>query len=104
MLQEWIDSLLGKEMKPLPFNERHLKNPVLAEIFHSHEQDRVRFAEYQAWIRRELETKGYVEVDDDFDERCELLEAVSTAAFYGREEEEKQALAKLAALRLRRRR
>lgn len=99
MSQAWIDSILADEIQPLPFNERHLRDPKLAAIFQSHEQSRTNFAEYQNAIRHELETKGYVEIDDDYDEMCELLEAVSNAAFYGREEEEKEAMAKLAALR-----
>jgi hypothetical protein len=42
-------------------------------------------------------------VDDDYDERCQLLQDVHDAVFYGREEEEeKEALAKLEAMRLRR--
>jgi signal transduction histidine kinase len=98
MSQAWIDSILADEIQPLPFNERHLRDPKLAAIFQSHEQSRTNFAEYQNAIRHELETKGYVEIDDDY-EMCELLEAVSNAAFYGREEEEKEAMAKLAALR-----
>ncbi|KAG0530612.1 hypothetical protein BDA96_05G201700 [Sorghum bicolor] len=101
MSQAWIDSILADEIKPLPLNEELLRDPKLAAIFQSHEQSRASFAEYQNAIRRELETKGFVEIDDDYDEMCELLHAVSTAAFYGREEEEKEAMAKLAALRRR---
>ncbi|KAG0530609.1 hypothetical protein BDA96_05G201400 [Sorghum bicolor] len=102
MSQAWIDSILADEIKPLPLNEELLRDPPkLAAIFQSHEQSRASFAEYQNAIRRELETKGFVEVDDDYDEICELLHAVSTAAFYGREEDEKEAMAKLAALRRR---
>ena len=41
-------------------------------------------------------------MDDDYDERCQLLQDVHDAVFYGREEEEKEALAKLEAMRLRR--
>ncbi|CAL4993242.1 unnamed protein product [Urochloa decumbens] len=99
MSQEWVDSVLAGTIKPLPFKERHMRDPNLAAIFHSHERSRARFAEYQCWIRRELETKGYVEVGDNFDDRCELLQAVHKAVFYGREDEEKEAMAKLAALR-----
>lgn len=99
MSREWVESVLADENKPLPFTERHLKNPVLADAFRTHERSRAAYAEYQDWVRREYETKGYVEIDDDFDERCELLQAVSTAAFCGREDEEKEAMAKLAALR-----
>ena len=101
MSQAWIDSILADEIKPLPLNEELLRDPKLAAIFQSHEQSRASFAEYQNAIRRELETKGFVEIDDDYDEMCDLLHAVSTAAFYGREEEEKEAMAKLAALRRR---
>lgn len=61
----------------------------------------MKFAAYQNWIRHELETKGYVEVDEDYDERCELLQAVHKAVFYGREEE-KEAMAKLEAMQRRR--
>lgn len=39
----------------------------------------------------------------EVNERCELLEAVNTASFYGRDEEADEAIAKLAALRDRRR-
>ncbi|KAL6654722.1 hypothetical protein ACP70R_008187 [Stipagrostis hirtigluma subsp. patula] len=98
MSQAWIDSILSSEMKPLPFKERQLRDPELAAIFRSHEESRAKHAEYKAWVRRELETKGFVEVDDDYEERCELLQAVHRAVFYGREEEEKEAMAKLAAL------
>ncbi|CAL4993602.1 unnamed protein product [Urochloa decumbens] len=88
MSQQWIDSVLTGTIKPLPFKERHMRDPDLAAIFHSHERSR---------------TKGYVEVGDGYDKRCELLQAVHKAVFYGREDEEKQAMAKLAALSLRHR-
>ncbi|KAL6890123.1 hypothetical protein ACP4OV_008886 [Aristida adscensionis] len=103
MSQEWIDSVLSTQMRPLPFKERQLRDPKLAAIFQSHERSRARLAEYQAALRRELETKGYVEIDDDYDERCELLQAVHSAAFHGRKEEEKEAMAKLEAMAMRRR-
>lgn len=101
MSQEWINSILSSEIKPLPLNKRLLRNPELAAVFESHEKSRSWFPKYQNWIRRELETKGYVEVPDDYEEMVQLRQAVYDAAFYGREEEEKEAMAKLEAMRLR---